>query len=211
MLASLTIALGLAAAGGPPYGGPLGTATPPPIPTHPVAGMTVPAFSGPGHAIALGGTGHGDDHGLAHSPSHGHGHGHGGGGFILPPGPGDGWGFPNGAPDGYGWYDPGVLLPIREDRTTSYYFRRYMAVPPRTMFLPSYYNPFVTRGQRFLPYVGMGGWHAAGGPPTGSAETAVTPYSDLSREVPRVTVPPFSGEVQAAPVNNSQTDRMIRN
>ncbi|QDV35130.1 hypothetical protein [Tautonia plasticadhaerens] len=205
MIASLTIALGLTVAGGPPYGGG-GTIAPPPIPSHPVVGTTVPALSPGGQAIAHGGipAGHGHGYGYAH------GHGHDSG-FILPPGPGDGWGFPNGAPDGYGWYDPGTSLPIREDRTTSYYFRRYMAVPAPSMFLPSYYNPFVTRGQRFIPYTGMGGHHAAGGAPTGSAMTQVTPYTNLTREAPSMPVPDFSGEVQSAPVNNSQMDRLIEN
>jgi hypothetical protein len=201
MLATLTIVLGLTVAGGPPSGGAAGGIAPPPIPAHPVAGMSVPAFSPAGQAIAHG-------HGPGHARGHMHGHDSG---FILPPGPGDGWGFPNGAPDGYGWYDPGIALPIREDRVTSYYFRRYMAVPAPSMFLPSYYNPFVTRGQRFIPYTGMGGHHAAGGPPTGSAMTQVTPYTDLTREAPRMAVPDFSGEVQSAPVNNSQMDRLIEN
>ena len=31
---------------------------------------------------------------------------------IVPPGPGFGWGFPNGAIDGYGWVDYGYLLPL---------------------------------------------------------------------------------------------------
>lgn len=195
MLASLTIALGLSAFGGGQ------TVAPPPVPSHPAEGMRVPVGSVPGHLIAHGG-GHGH---------HGH-HGYDGGGFILPnPGPGDGWGFPNGAPDGYGWYDPGITLPIREDRTTSYYFRRYMAAPPETMFLPNYYNPFVTRGQRYLPYVGMGGMHAAGGAPAGSAEMPITPYSDLTREVPSSMVPDFTGETQAAPVNSGQVGTSIRN
>jgi hypothetical protein len=199
MLATLTIVLGLTVAGGPPYGGGSGGIAPPPIPSHPVAGMSVPAFSSAGQAIA---------HGHGHGTMHGHGHDNG---FILPPGPGAGWGFPNGAPDGYGWYDPGIALPIREDRVTSYYFRRYMAVPAPSMFLPSYYNPFVTRGQRYIPYTGMGGHHAAGGAPTGSAMTQVTPYSDLVQETPRMAVPDFSGQVQSAPVNNSQMDRLIEN
>jgi hypothetical protein len=210
MLAGLTIALGLTVFGGHPIAGQ--TLTPPPIPAHPVHGMRVPAH-GPGALAAphgVVGHAHGaDDHG--HGYGHHHAHG-GSGGFILPnPGPGDGWGFPNDSPDGYGWYDPGITLPIREDRTTSYYFRRYMAVPPETMFLPNYYNPFVTRGQRYLPYSGMGGMHAAGGAPSGSAATPVSPYSDLTQEVSPTQVPDFSGEVQAPPSNSSRIDSMIRN
>ena len=33
---------------------------------------------------------------------------HGSGGFIEPDGPGNGWGFPNGSSDEYGWHDPDV-------------------------------------------------------------------------------------------------------
>lgn len=205
MISSLTIALGLAVAGGPPYGGE--TIAPPSYQAYPVGDMTVPAFSPAGQMIAHEAISPGH---AVHGHAHAHGHGHDSG-FILPPGPGDGWGFPNNAPDGYGWYDPGTSLPIREDRTTSYYFRRYMAVPAPSMFLPSYYNPFVTRGQRYIPYTGMGGFHAAGGAPTGSAMTQVTPYTNLTREAPAMPVPDFSGEVQSAPVNNSQMDRLIEN
>ncbi|WP_169977531.1 hypothetical protein [Tautonia rosea] len=203
MLAGLTIALGLTVFGGHPIVGQ--TLSPPPIPAHPVHGMRVPAHGPGAPAVPHEGDGHG--HGLGHHHAHG-----GSGGFILPnPGPGDGWGFPNDSPDGYGWYDPGITLPIREDRTTAYYFRRYMAVPPETMFLPNYYNPFVTRGQRYLPYSGLGGMHAAGGAPSGSAATPVTPYSDLTREVPSADIPTFSGEVQAPPINSSRIDSMIDN
>ncbi|MEW4570647.1 hypothetical protein AB1L88_22515 [Tautonia sp. JC769] len=207
MLAGLTIALGLTVFGGHPIAGQGHTLTPPPIPAHPVHGMRVPAHGPGAPAVAY------EGHGLGHGYGDGHHHAHGGsGGFILPnPGPGDGWGFPNDSPDGYGWYDPGITLPIREDRTTAYYFRRYMAVPPETMFLPNYYNPFVTRGQRYLPYSGMGGMHAAGGAPSGSAATPVSPYSDLTREVSPAQVPNFSGEVQAPPSNSSRIDSMIRN
>ena len=196
MIASLTIALGMAAAGGPPYGHD-GAIAPPPIPIHPVAGTTV-AIDRPRGAprpfAARGAVGHRGSEA----------------GFILPPGPGNGWGFPNDAPDGFGWYDPGVSLPIREDRTTDYYFRRYMASPAQSMFLPSYYNPFVNRGQRFIPYVGCGGLHAAGGAPTGSAMTSATPYDDLTRLEPRTAVPDFSGEVQAEPVDSSRGQNLIK-
>ena len=61
--------------------------------------------------------------------------------WILPPGPGDGWGFPNGFPDGYGWFDHSPYLPLNADRTAEYYFPRYYVVPPEQMFFPTYYNP----------------------------------------------------------------------
>ena len=77
--------------------------------------------------------------------------------YILPPGPGDGWGFPNGFPDGYGWADYGPYLPLNADRTADYYFPRYYVVPPEQMFFPTYYNPYETRGQRYIPYVADGG------------------------------------------------------
>ena len=48
--------------------------------------------------------------------------------YIVPPGPGDGWGFPNDNPDHYGWVDYGVYLPLGADRTAEYYFPRYFAV-----------------------------------------------------------------------------------
>ena len=82
--------------------------------------------------------------------------------YILPPGPGDGWGFPNKATDGYGWEDYAPYLPLNGDRTADYYFPRYFAVPPEQMFLQTYYNPYETRGQRYLPYV-AGGECAPGG------------------------------------------------
>ena len=84
-----------------------------------------------------------------------------------PPGPGYGWGFPNGNPDGYGWCDHGDALPLGADRTAEYYFPRYFALPPDQMFLPTYYNPYMTRGQRYIAYAGCGGDHPAGGPADG--------------------------------------------
>ena len=92
--------------------------------------------------------------------------------YILPPGPGDGWGFPNGFPDGYGWADYGPYLPLNADRTADYYFPRYYVVPPEQMFFPSFYNPYETRGQRYLPYVADGGAHPAGGAPLGLGRPA---------------------------------------
>ena len=65
---------------------------------------------------------------------------------IMPPGPGYGWGFPNGNPDGYGFWDAGTNLPLGADRTVDYYFRRYYSVPADQMFMSCYYNPYVTRG-----------------------------------------------------------------
>ena len=155
-------------------------------------------------ALALGGTGQCPD--PARCPygqqQHHHGSGHGSGGWILPPGPGDGWGFPNKNPDGYGWSDPGPLLPLGADRTAEYNFRRDFAVPLDQACPGTYYNPYVNRGQRYLPYTGNGGCHPMGGPPLDSARTSVRPYSSLSNDRPVVQVPRLNGRVEA-PVDNS--------
>jgi hypothetical protein len=127
------------------------------------------------------------------------------GGRIMPPGPGYGWGFPNGNPDGYGFWDAGDRLPLGADRTADYFFRRYFSVPADQMFLPNYYNPYLTRGQRFVPYTGCGGWHPAGGPPQGSATTPLHPYNETLGTGPRVAIPPFTGRVEADPVNSGAT------
>lgn len=127
------------------------------------------------------------------------GHRHQHGGRILPPGPGAGWGFPNGNPDGYGWADYGTYLPLGADRTPDYNFPRNFALPPVQMFLPSYYNPYVTRGQRYIPYVGCGGAHPAGGPPSGPAVTPMHPYERSTGNRPLVPAPTYTGRTEASP------------
>ncbi|HZW34448.1 MAG TPA: hypothetical protein VFF52_27235 [Isosphaeraceae bacterium] len=117
--------------------------------------------------------------------------------YILPPGPGDGWGFPNGSLSTAGWADYGVYLPLAGDRTTDYFFPRYYSVPPEQMFLPTYYNPFVTRGQRYLPYVADGGAHPAGGGPTGPADLPVSPYAAMPSARPTVAIPRLNGRSDA--------------
>ena len=97
------------------------------------------------------------------------------GGRITPPGPGYGWGFPNGQPDGYGWVDYGTTLPLGADRTPDYFFRRQFSVPANQLFFPTYYNPYVTRGQRYIPYTGCGGDHPAGRLPQGPATLPMYP------------------------------------
>lgn len=132
---------------------------------------------------------------------------HGGRGFILPPGPGDGWGFPNGAPDHYGWYGVGTSLPLGADRTPEYYFPRFLTTPPQTMFFPNYYNKYTTRGQRYLPYAGCGGGiHPASAPAIGLSTLPVTPYSDQAETGPVAPVPNFGGEVDASPTTPGETD-----
>jgi hypothetical protein len=142
-------------------------------------------------AMAIGATGQGPHH--EHGP------------YILPPGPGYGHGFPNRDPDGYGWYETGPRLPLGADRTSEYFFRRYYVLPVDQMFFPNYYNPYVTRGQRYLSYAGCGGDHPAGGPPLASASTPVHPYTDTIGSGPRVPIPSFSGRVEAPPVVSGGT------
>lgn len=127
------------------------------------------------------------------------------GGRILAPGPGLGHGFRNGNPDGYGWFDVGTALPLGTDRVAEYYFPRYHALPPNQLFLPSFYNPYVTRGQRYLPFAGGGGDHPAGGYPLGSSSTPVNPYRETIGTGPKVNVPSFSGRVGAQPVISGAT------
>jgi hypothetical protein len=146
-------------------------------------------------ALALGSPGAGPYH--SHGPSHSH-YQHPG--RILPPGPGAGWGFPNGNPDGYGWYDVGTSLPLGADRTPDYFFPRHLAVPAEQFFLPTYFNTYVTRGQRYIPYSGCGGAHPAGGPPQGSTASPIHPYLEGAGAVPEVRLPRFSGRVEASPI-----------
>ena len=73
------------------------------------------------------------------------------------------------------------------------------------MFLPTYYNPYVNRGQRYIPYAGCGGDHPMGGPPPGSASTPVHPYSDTAGSGPQVPLPTFSGRVEAPPISSGGT------
>jgi hypothetical protein len=119
---------------------------------------------------------------------------------VLPPGPGYGWGFPNGNPDGFGWADYGTMLPLGPDRTPEYFFPRYYASPPEQAFLPQYYNPYVMRGQRYITYAGCGGCHPMGGPAPASAATPTHPYQESVGTGPRVQVPAFSGRVEAQPI-----------
>jgi hypothetical protein len=125
------------------------------------------------------------------------------GGYILPPGPGAGWGFPYSETDSTGWYDPGSFLPLGADRTTDYYFPRYLAVPPEQGFMGTYYNPYWNRGQRYIPYTGNGGEHPMGGPAPDSAITPIRPYSALSSARAVVPVPRLQGRVEASTMDNS--------
>jgi hypothetical protein len=132
-----------------------------------------------------------------------HHHHHAPGGRILNPGPGNGWGYPNGNPDGYGWVDYGTALPLGADRTPDYYFPRYLAALPQQSFLPQYYNPYINRGQRYIPWTGCGGAHPFGGLPTGSSASPMYPDRDAIATEPVVPVPSFTGNVEAAPIQGS--------
>ena len=125
--------------------------------------------------------------------------------YIVPPGPGEGWGFLNGNPDGYGWVDYGVFLPLGADRTAEYYFPRYFAVPPIQMFPQTYYNCFETRGQRYIPYAGGGGDHPMGGLPTTSSHLPVSPYTANPGNVPLTPVPRLNGRIEATPLSSGSS------
>lgn len=123
-----------------------------------------------------------------------HGHPSGPNYMVTPPGPGLGWGFQNGNPDGYGWVDYGTTVPLGADRTPDYFFRRQYTVPLSQAIPQLYYNAYVTRGQRYLPFAGCGGEHPAGGPPPGPSTLPITPYEDVTRNAAPVVPPPaFNG------------------
>lgn len=126
-------------------------------------------------------------------------------GYVLPPGPGDGWGFPNGNPDVYGYADYGYYLPLGGDRNPDYNFPRNFSLLPEQCFLPSYYNPYVQRGQRYIPFTGCGGAHPAGGAALESSETPMNPDQRAARTDPVVTPPTFWGREEAAPTAGSLT------
>ena len=127
------------------------------------------------------------------------------GGHVMPPGPGPGWGFPNGNPDGYGWVDYGDRIPLGADRTPDYFARRYFMLPPIQAVMPTYWNPYETRGQRFIPYAGCGGQHPMGGPPMGSSSTPVHPYQRAINATPLVAPPAYSGRSDSPPVPSGAT------
>jgi hypothetical protein len=120
---------------------------------------------------------------------------------IFPPGPYYGWGFRNDSPDGYGWHDSGVTLPLgfQADRTPDYFFRRDYAIPAQQLFFPTYYNAYLMRGQRYIPYTNCGGFHPAGGAPGGSSLTPVRPSQMNTGGEPVVPPPVLSGREVAPP------------
>ena len=125
---------------------------------------------------------------------------------VLPPQPGYGAGFANGNPDGYGWIDIGEHVPLTADRTPDYFFRRYNVIPATQLYFPGYYNPYISRGQRFLPFAGCGGPHPLSGPALQSAEEKVHPYNSTLGNIPQtLEAPTFTGRVEAPAVNPGST------
>ncbi len=123
------------------------------------------------------------------------------GGRIMVDGPGLGWGFRNGNPDGYGWVDYSQGLPLGINRSPDYYFPRYHAVPADQMFFPTYYNPYLSRGQRFIPFSNCGGDHPAGSPPRATAVMPMHPYNDTLGNRALRPQPAFNGRVEAPAIN----------
>ena len=155
-------------------------------------------------SLALSSTGQGTSpahyHDQTHHHASGYHHAHNSENNILPPGPGNGWGYPNGNPDHYGWVDYGTNLPLGADRTAEYFFPRFLAIPPEQMFIQTYYDCYQTRGQRYIPYAGAGGEHPMGGPPEVSAEMPFAPFTSMRGSTPVISVPRLRGRVEAEPV-----------
>jgi hypothetical protein len=125
---------------------------------------------------------------------------------VLPPQPGYGAGFRNGNPDGYGWFQIDDQIPLGADRVPDYYFRRYFVVPASQSFMPTYYDNYSARGQRYIPFVGCGGGvHPASGAPVRSTVESRNPYRETLNDTPRISAPTFSGRVEAAPINPGST------
>ena len=70
-------------------------------------------------------------------------------------------------------------------------------MPPEQIWFPTFYNPYETRGQRYLPYVADGGAHPAGGAPPGPADLPVRPYGSMPGRTPAVTVPRLNGRAES--------------
>ncbi len=127
------------------------------------------------------------------------------GGFILGPGPGYGWGYPNGNPDEYGYYDLGDRIPLAEGRTAEYHFLRQYSIPPEQMFISTYYNPYISQGQRYVPWTNCGGPHPASNAPSGPGDMPAHPYDETIGTGPRVAVPTFTGRSEAPPINTGSS------
>lgn len=105
-------------------------------------------------------------------------------GLDLPAGP-------VGPPDGYGWYDTSFTLPLGDDRIPDYYFPRWYALPARQAFLSTYYNPYQTQGQRYIPYNAF---------PPGPV-FPIFPSQVTNTAGVQVPLPMFKGRVEAKPTS----------
>lgn len=114
--------------------------------------------------------------------------------FILPPGPYPGWSFPATSADGLQWHPIAPLLPICE-RDPWYYFPSHHAIPPIQAFFPTYYNPFTTRNQAYIPY-------SCFRPRPLSSH----PYEEQLNSPARTPVPSFTGREEAKPINPSSVE-----
>ncbi len=112
----------------------------------------------------------------------------------------------NGNPDAYGWVDFTYKLPLGDNRTSEYYFPRYLTVPPEVIFLPTYYNPYRSRGQYYTPYTGWGGYHRLGIPVVSPYLTPKTPYRESLAANPNgPNAPRLIGTVESPPQTSSST------
>lgn len=126
-------------------------------------------------------------------------------GGELGPGPGYGWGFRNGNPDGYGFWDQGSKLAICGSRTTEYYLQRYMMMPAEQLMFPQYFNPYVMRSQRYIPYTGCGGCHPFSAPITPTT-LSMEPYDEGPASQEKVvSIPRFIGTAETTPINSGSS------
>jgi hypothetical protein len=73
------------------------------------------------------------------------------------------------------------------------------------MFFPTYYNPYETRGQRYIPYVAAGGDHPMGGLPLGPSDLPETTTDAMPDSGPATTVPRLNGRVEAPATSSAAT------
>jgi hypothetical protein len=90
-------------------------------------------------------------------------------------------------------------------RTEEYFFNRQFSIPASQSFLANYWNPYIMRGQRYLPWAGCGGCHPASALPTPDARTPVRPYDGLANQPQTIEVPTFTGRREAKPIDPGQT------
>ena len=107
-------------------------------------------------------------------------------------------------PDGYGWVDFGDKLPLTADRVA-----RLLTSPAigrsrrHRCSCRTYYNPYISRGQRFMPYTGCGGPHPMSGAARVLGRRGRPPvHQGTLNNVPQTPeAPTFTGKVEAPAVN----------